>query len=336
MARKLPPRTTRTVSRALSKAITSINEDLERLHAEVSWIPRLKIQLSPTTAAGSPIAGLVNKAVSSPSNIEASPTIIILEKKKGLFRNPYLFQFEVWDDRMNPYEATPALGHGQLFIADTKWITKKSCYSRVPNNNMPQYKSKEESGNKVPVTGGSRLSFGDEIDTTRKKFNLLDPVAQVLLMQNQENYDKPLSSLVYLIRNLLIDKHSGAFEDECDMAVHDAERTLCKKEYVHQLAISTQGLLFDEEVQKRSENMYRQCLEEEEFWWGLEVYATWVITSHVLLEGPGVMKARGRAAVLTVRYLGLDDDTDYWKALEGIFGANFWALQEFTGTRDVL
>lgn len=161
---------------------------------------------------------------------------------------------------------------------------------------------------------------------------MFDPAAQVILIQNQENYEKPLSSYGQplqirlplarlaasssLLRQLLIDKHSGVFEDECDYVIYDPEKTVGRKEYVHQIAIYAQGLLFNEEVQKRSENKYWDSLEETNFWIGLEVYARWVTTGYVVLEGREGVRARGKAAVQTARFLGFDQDHEYWKPLE--------------------
>lgn len=101
---------------------------------------------------------------------EGSLIVILLEKKKGLFRNPEFFEFELWDDRKERFSAAPALRRGPLFPNDPNRIKKSSCYRKYSKNNLPQYKSEKVKDNKVLVAGGSRLSFGEEIDTAKDKF----------------------------------------------------------------------------------------------------------------------------------------------------------------------
>ena len=167
----LLPKIKKTISPSYRKIVESIDEDLKRLHGEVRRIRGVNIDLVPTPAPPSPRNRLTREArASSIVEAEASPVVILLEKKKGLFRNPDLFEFELWDDRKARFAATPALGRGPLFPNDLSRITKSSRYRKFSKNNLPQYKREKVKDDRVRVAGGSRLSFGEEIDTAKDKF----------------------------------------------------------------------------------------------------------------------------------------------------------------------
>lgn len=152
------------------KPIASIGEDLKRLHREVCRIRGVDIQLASPPAPPRPSNRLTRDVESTTSETEASPTTILLEKKKGLYRNPDLFEFELWDDRKERFAATPALGQGPLFSHDPNRITKSSPCRKFSKNKLPQYKSEKVEDNKVLVAGGPRLTVREEIDTAKDRF----------------------------------------------------------------------------------------------------------------------------------------------------------------------